>query len=82
MAFFCKKIIIAKSKDVKTGSNLAGSSKEGYGSKRGVLSMMMMMMMMMLQFFYCNFCYDISPFNHKHFILCMLPKKVKMCCTV
>jgi hypothetical protein len=34
-----------KSKDVKTGCNLAESSKEGYGSKGAVLSMMMMMMM-------------------------------------
>jgi hypothetical protein len=31
-----------KSKEVKTGSNLAESSKEGYGSKRDVLPMMMM----------------------------------------
>jgi hypothetical protein len=30
---------------VKTGSNLAESSKEGYGSKSVVLPMMMMMMM-------------------------------------
>jgi hypothetical protein len=40
----CKrKITVAKSKEVKTGSNLAESSKEGYGSKRAVLPMMMMM---------------------------------------
>jgi hypothetical protein len=32
---------------VKTGCNLAESSKEGYGSKRAILPMMMMMMMMM-----------------------------------
>jgi hypothetical protein len=30
-----KKIIVVKSKEVKTGSNLAESSKEGYGSKGG-----------------------------------------------
>jgi hypothetical protein len=30
----CKKIIVAKSKEVKTGCNLAEYSKEGYGSKR------------------------------------------------
>jgi hypothetical protein len=30
----CKNIIVAKSKEMKTGSNLAESSKEGYGSKR------------------------------------------------
>jgi hypothetical protein len=40
----CKNIIVAKSKEVKTGCNLAGSSKEGYGSKRAVLPTMMMMM--------------------------------------
>jgi hypothetical protein len=37
----CKKIIVAKSKKVKTGCNLAESSKEGYGSKRAVLAMVM-----------------------------------------
>jgi hypothetical protein len=37
----CKKIIVAKSKEVKPGCNLAESSKEGYGSKRAVFSMMM-----------------------------------------
>jgi hypothetical protein len=39
----CKKIIVAKSKEVKTGCNLAESSKEGYGSKRAVLLMILMM---------------------------------------
>jgi hypothetical protein len=34
-----------KSKEVKTGCNLAESFKEGYGFKRAVLLMMMMMMM-------------------------------------
>jgi hypothetical protein len=38
-----KKIIIAKIKEVETGSNLAISSKEYYGSKRTVLQMMRMM---------------------------------------
>jgi hypothetical protein len=33
-----------KFKEVKTGCNLAESSKEGCGSKRAVLPMMMMMM--------------------------------------
>jgi hypothetical protein len=37
----CKKIIVAKSKEVKTGCNLAESSKEDCGSKRPVLPMMM-----------------------------------------
>jgi hypothetical protein len=44
-----------KSKEVKTGSNLTESFKEGYGSERAVfpmvvvvLMMMMMMMMMMI----------------------------------
>jgi hypothetical protein len=32
----CKKIIVAKSKEVKTRSNLAESSKEGHDSKRAV----------------------------------------------
>jgi hypothetical protein len=35
----CKKIIVAKSKEVKTGCNLAETSKEG--SESAVLSMMM-----------------------------------------
>jgi hypothetical protein len=35
----CKKIIVPKSKEVKTKS-----SKEGYGYKRAVLPLMMMMM--------------------------------------
>jgi hypothetical protein len=38
-----KKFIVAKSKEVKTGCNLAESSKEGCGSKRVVLPIMMMM---------------------------------------
>jgi hypothetical protein len=38
---FYKKIIIVKSEEMKTGSNPAESSKEGYGSKRAVLSVMM-----------------------------------------
>jgi hypothetical protein len=42
----CKKIIVAKSKEVKTGYSLAESSKEGYGSKWAVLPMMMIMMIM------------------------------------
>jgi hypothetical protein len=41
----CKNIIVAQSKEVKTGSNLAESSKEGYGSERTDLPLMMMMMM-------------------------------------
>jgi hypothetical protein len=32
-----------KSKEVKTGCNLAESSKEGYGSKRAVLLMIIML---------------------------------------
>jgi hypothetical protein len=36
-----KEIIVAKSKEVKTGSNLAESSREGYGSRSAVLPMMM-----------------------------------------
>jgi hypothetical protein len=36
MTLLCKKIV-AKSKEVKTGCNLAESSKEAYGSKRDVL---------------------------------------------
>jgi hypothetical protein len=34
---------ITKSKEVKTGYNLAEFSKEGYGSKGAILPMMMMM---------------------------------------
>jgi hypothetical protein len=39
----CESIIVAKSEEVKTGSNREESCKEGYGSKRAVLPMMMMM---------------------------------------
>jgi hypothetical protein len=39
----CDKITVAKSKEVKTGFNLAETSKEGYGSRRAVLPMMMLM---------------------------------------
>jgi hypothetical protein len=43
MTLFCKiKITVAKSKEVKTGCNLAESSKEGCGSKIPALEMMMM----------------------------------------
>jgi hypothetical protein len=35
----CKKITVAKSKEVKTGCSLAESSEEGYCSKRTVLQM-------------------------------------------
>jgi hypothetical protein len=38
-----KKIIVAKSKEVKPGCNLAEFSKEGYGSKRAVLPTTMIM---------------------------------------
>jgi hypothetical protein len=38
----CKKtIIVTKSKEVKTGYNLAESSKGGYGSRKAVLPMNM-----------------------------------------
>jgi hypothetical protein len=39
---------VAKSKEMKTRTNLAEISKEGYGSNSAVLPMMMMMMMMMM----------------------------------
>jgi hypothetical protein len=39
----CKKITDAKSKEVKTESSVAESSKEGYGSKGAVLPMITMM---------------------------------------
>jgi hypothetical protein len=38
-----KKITAVKSKEVKSGSDLAESYKEGCGSKRPVLSLMVMM---------------------------------------
>jgi hypothetical protein len=44
----CKRIIVARFKQMKTGCNLAEFSKEGYGSKGAVLPLMMMMMMMMM----------------------------------
>jgi hypothetical protein len=45
LTLLCKKITVAKSKEVKTGYNLAESSKKGYGSKRAVLPLMMMIML-------------------------------------
>jgi hypothetical protein len=44
----CTIITVAKSKEMKTGSNLAECSKECYGSKRAVLPMLVMTMMMMI----------------------------------
>jgi hypothetical protein len=35
MTLLHKKITVAKSKEVKAGCNMAESSKESYGSKRG-----------------------------------------------
>jgi hypothetical protein len=40
MTLLCKKITVVKSSKVKTRCNLAGSSMEGYCSKRAVLPMM------------------------------------------
>jgi hypothetical protein len=41
MTLLCEKEnIVFKPKEVKTRSSLAESSKEGYGSKRAVLSML------------------------------------------
>jgi hypothetical protein len=45
MILLCKKNVL-KSKEMKTGSNFAESSKEGSGSKRAVLTMTTTMMMM------------------------------------
>jgi hypothetical protein len=39
-----KKGIVANSKEVKTGCNLAESSNEGYGSKMAILTIMTMIM--------------------------------------
>jgi hypothetical protein len=50
MTLLCKQIIVAESKEVKTGCCLVRSSKEGYGSTRAVLPMMMMMMMSVILF--------------------------------
>jgi hypothetical protein len=44
----CKNIIIMKSKEVKTGSNLAEPCKEGCGSRRAALPTVMMMVMMIM----------------------------------
>jgi hypothetical protein len=41
--WLCKKIIVAKSKEVKTGRHLAESSKESNGSIGTALPMMMNM---------------------------------------
>jgi hypothetical protein len=46
---FCKRNIVAKSKEVKSGCNLAVSSKEGYGSKSAVLPMMMMIIIIIIE---------------------------------
>jgi hypothetical protein len=42
MNLLCKRITVAKSKEVKTRHNRAKSSKEGCDSKRAVLPVMMM----------------------------------------
>jgi hypothetical protein len=44
----CKKNTVAKPKEMKTGCNLAESSKEDYGSKRAGLPVMTVMMIMMM----------------------------------
>jgi hypothetical protein len=44
ITLLCKKTVIAKTKEVKPGSNVVEFSKEGYGSKWAVLPMMMTMM--------------------------------------
>jgi hypothetical protein len=44
MTSVCRRKTVAKSKEVKTRSNLTESSKNGYGSKKAALSMMMVMM--------------------------------------
>jgi hypothetical protein len=41
-----KKIVVTKSKEVKTGRDLAESFKEGCGSRRAVFPVILMMMMM------------------------------------
>jgi hypothetical protein len=38
----CKRIIVPKFKEVQTASNLAESSKKGYGSKSVVLLLLLM----------------------------------------
>jgi hypothetical protein len=45
MTLLCKKNIVTKSKEVKTGCSLAECSDESYGSKRAVLAMIIMMML-------------------------------------
>jgi hypothetical protein len=50
-ALVCKRIIVAKSKEVKTGSNLEESSKEGCGSEKVVFPMMMIMMMTVVLYY-------------------------------
>jgi hypothetical protein len=44
----CKRITVAKSKEVKTRSNLAEYSKEDYGSKSVPLPVVVVVMMMMM----------------------------------
>jgi hypothetical protein len=44
----CKTITVAKSKEVKTGSNLSESSKEDHGSKMAVSPPTTTTMMMMI----------------------------------
>jgi hypothetical protein len=41
VTLLCKTFIVARSKEGKTGCNLAESSKEGYGSKGALLPMVM-----------------------------------------
>jgi hypothetical protein len=37
MILLCEKFVVSESKDAKTGSNLAESSKQGYNLRRAIL---------------------------------------------
>jgi hypothetical protein len=47
-SLLCRKITVAKFRFLKTGCNLAGSSKEACGTKSAVLPMMMIMIVLKL----------------------------------
>jgi hypothetical protein len=54
-----KKIIVAKSKEMKNWCHLAESSKEGFGSRRVVFPMMVMMLSQHISRFEISNCLHI-----------------------
>jgi hypothetical protein len=66
----CKKVNVTKSKEVKTGCNLAESCKEGCGSKRGCFANVMAMNSKeIVEVVYCRYiqgAYGVFVFTDEH----------------